>query len=114
MTLVATSRVLVVVLGRRPEADGAELVREAAAAHVDLRLLVVGFPVTSAQRAVEAAALAEADRLRTPLDVRLVLSERALLEGVDEGEVRVDASRSEARRIARTLRVAVVTAHRSR
>jgi hypothetical protein len=103
MTLVATSRALVVVLGRRPDANGAELVGEAAALRTGLMLLFVGFPITPSQRAVEAAALDMADRLHTRLDVRLVLSARALIEAVGSDAVRLSASPSETRRIRRVL-----------
>jgi hypothetical protein len=113
MTLVATSRALVVVLGRRPVADGAELVRETAREGRLLRLLSVGYPVTAEQRTVGEDALAEADRLRAPLDIRLVLDERALREGAGSDDVRVVASNSEARKINRSLAGDAVRTHPS-
>ena len=105
MTLVDTARALVVVLGRRPHADGSALVRAAEADGAPLRLLMVGYPVTPEQRAVETAAMAEADRLGAYLDVRLVLSVPALREGLAPGaDVRVLAAPREARRLRRALR----------
>ncbi len=107
MTLVATARAFVVVLGRRPDADGAELVRAAAVEGALLRLLVVGYPVTPEQRAVETAAMTEADRLGARLDVRLVLSGSALRAELEPGaDVRVVAEPREARRLQRALRSA--------
>jgi hypothetical protein len=105
MTLVDTSRVMVVVVGRHPVVDGATLVREASSAGHDLRLLFVGYPLSPDQRVVEVAAFAEADRLGVYLDVQLILSVEALRAAVVPGDpVRVSAEPRETRRLERALR----------
>lgn len=105
MTLVDTSRVLVVVIGRRPEADGAALVAEAAATGAMLRLLVVGYPLSAGQRGVEAAVLAEAERRDIHVEFRMVLSATGLRNGLEPGgEVRILAEPRESRRLQRAMR----------
>jgi hypothetical protein len=106
MTLtVDTRRALVVVLGRRPDVDGAALVAEAAGAGLDVRLLFVGWPVTAEQHTVEAAAMDEAERRGVFLDLRLVLGRAALLSGLEPSSApRISADPGEARRIERLLR----------
>jgi hypothetical protein len=105
MTLVDTSRVMVVVVGRRPEADGAALVAEAATTGAMLRLLVVGYPLSEGQRAVEAAVLAEAERRDVHVELRLVLSTSGLRNGLEPvGEVRILAEPRESRRLQRAMR----------